>query len=52
LGVLKLRGGVVGRVGVGKIWVALAALAAEALLLGWLVGRQVWKLASKAVGGW
>jgi hypothetical protein len=36
LGVLKLRGGVVGRVGVGKIWVALAALAAEALLLGWL----------------
>jgi hypothetical protein len=27
-------------------------LAAEALLLGWLVGRQVWKLASKAVGGW
>lgn len=35
----------------GKIWVALAVVDAELLLLGWLVGIHVWKLIDEAVTG-
>ena len=45
----SMSGGVVG---VGKIWVALVALAAEVSLLAWLVGVQVWEWASGAATGW
>jgi hypothetical protein len=39
------------RVEVGKIWVALAALAVEGLVLAWLVGVHVWSLVGGAVLG-
>ena len=40
LGLRSRWGG--GGVGVGKIWVALVVLAAELLVLTWLVGVRLW----------
>jgi hypothetical protein len=35
-----------------KIWVALAALAVEVVLLAWLVGLHVWEWAAAAIAQW
>ena len=46
--VLVAWGGVV----VGKIWVALVALAVELIALVWLVGVHVWEWAGAAIAQW
>jgi hypothetical protein len=37
---------------VGKIWVALVALAVELVVLAWLVGSGVWAIAGAAIAQW
>jgi hypothetical protein len=41
-----------GGAGVGKIWVALVALAVELIALVWLVGVHVWEWAGAAIAQW
>ena len=36
----------------GKIWMALVALAAELIVLAWLVGANVWEWAGAAIAEW
>jgi hypothetical protein len=37
---------------VGKIWVAVVALAVELMFLAWLVGVHVWEWAGGAIAEW
>jgi hypothetical protein len=39
-------------VGVGKIWVALIALAVELIALVWLAGVHAWEWAGAAIAQW
>ena len=37
---------------VGKIWLALVALAVELIVLAWFVGSELWEFAGAAIAEW